>query len=147
MQNSSKMRVLRYLLLHLALAAAGASLLLRAYLTRRLGSSGLYCPMHQLLHLYCPLCGGTRALISLLRLELGVALTANPIVLFTVPILLFFDARALARLLRGDGEPFRLPRSLLPALLILLIGYGLIRNLLLVIWKIDPLGDLLPYYS
>ena len=147
MQKSRKNELFYYLAFHLALALGAALLLFWAYLSRLAGTAGLYCPLHQLLHLYCPFCGGTRVLSALPRLDFGAAISANPLVFLLIPLFLFFDLRALIRLLGKEEAPFRLPPLLIPAVLSAFLVYGIIRNLLLLIWGIDPLGDLASYYA
>ncbi len=146
MPYSLKKQWLQYLLLHVGLLFAGGLLLFWRALSLAAGISGLYCPIHQLLRLYCPFCGGTRVLASLLRFDFRLALSANPIVFLLIPCFLFFDLRALIRLLRKERDPLRLPRWLVPTVLIAFLLYGFVRNLLLVVFRIDPLGDLLPIY-
>ena len=42
------------------------------------------CPIYNHLGLFCPACGGTRALISLLKLDLLSSILYNPIVVYTI---------------------------------------------------------------
>jgi hypothetical protein len=95
-------------------------------------------------HLYCPGCGCTRALEALLSLNVAASLSANPMALCLLLTLLYYEVM-LTRLLKRDC---RARVSQLPAVLFAyaLLGFFLLRNLLLICWHIDPLGDLIQYW-
>ena len=135
-----------YIAIHLGLLAAIGLILLWRALSIAAGVSGLYCPLHQLLHLYCPFCGGTRVISAIFQLDFRSALAANPIVLLLLPVFLLLDLRAFVRLLRGDVRALTLPSWLIPSVLAAFLLYGVARNILLILLKIDPLGDLSAYY-
>ena len=63
------------------------------------------CPFRALTGIPCATCGGTRALLALARLDVGAALSWNPLV--TLAAIVFFAGGlvALVRALRGDGVP------------------------------------------
>ena len=116
-------------------------------LCSRLRAAGFFvvtCPMHDLLRLYCPLCGGSRAILSLLRLDLATAFRSNPAVLLSLPVLLFYYVRALIVFVRGGAFSFRLPRGWTVALLSLFLAFFVLRNMLLLAFGYDPLGDFIP---
>ena len=58
---------------------------------RKLGIVG--CSLNQLTGLYCPGCGGTRALESLLSLKIVDSLKYNPAIMLGLPIFLYYDIR------------------------------------------------------
>ena len=99
------------------------------------------CPLHDLLHLYCPFCGGSRAILSLLRFDFPTAFRVNPAVLLSLPIVLFYYARALVVFFRGGVFSFRIPRGWTIALLSLFGVFFLVRNVLLLAFGFDPTGD------
>ena len=147
MQNIHRKNRIRYLLFHLALIAAAGILLLLYFANRISDEKIVYCVMHDILHLYCPFCGGTRVLLSLVRLDFRAAFLANPVLLILALLFLFFDLLMLFRLLRRDENPFRLPDKIIPIALAALFLYAIARNILLITLQVDPLGDLLPYYQ
>jgi hypothetical protein len=100
------------------------------------------CVLHDRLHLYCPLCGGTRAIEAILRLDFAAAFSYNPLVILLLIGLLAWDLLALIRLLRGRDSVFALPTWVWITLIALAIAYGILRNALLVSVGYDPLGDL-----
>lgn len=51
---------------------------------------GFCCPWLAITGFACPLCGGTRAILSLCRGELGVALGFNPLVILAFPLWLVY---------------------------------------------------------
>lgn len=101
------------------------------------------CAFACLTHLYCPGCGFTRALGALLRLDLPLALAANPMAIWLCLTLFYYEVAFLLAWRRGRRV------STLPAVVFAyaLLGYAVLRNLLLVTGGIDPLGDLIQYWS
>ena len=98
-------------LFHLALLVAALAALLYAFFTAQfLPETFYHCPMHDLLHLYCPFCGGTRAVGALVRLRLGEAFLLAPVCLSLLPVAAALDARAFILLCRGSARPL-LPRG------------------------------------
>ena len=114
------------------------------FLFSRLRAAGYFvvtCPLHDLLRIYCPLCGGSRAILSLFRFDLPSAFRANPAVLLSLPVLLFCYVRALVVFARGGAFSFRIPRKWTVALLCLFAAFFVLRNVLLIFFGIDPTGD------
>ena len=143
-----KSGVVKMLLLHVLAAMAVA-----LFPTYRLVSSILPsflmggCFLHDYLRLYCPLCGGTRAVDAILHWQWGEALRCNaPVVLF-LPVLAALYLSMWIRLFRGEERLLRIPRWVLISTIAVLVCFGLLRNLLLVGFGIDPLGDLLPFWQ
>ncbi|MBE6555955.1 MAG: DUF2752 domain-containing protein [Ruminococcaceae bacterium] len=104
-----------------------------------------HCFMHDVLHLYCPLCGGTRAFSKLLTLSVVEAFSLNPAVLLAALIALALDLRAFFLLLRGSSAP------LLPSRLVLLavsyfVGYTVLLNSAL-LFGFDLVGDLAHFWN
>ncbi|MBP5427783.1 MAG: DUF2752 domain-containing protein [Clostridia bacterium] len=133
-----------FLFFHLTALALLAFWLGCFFLFRRLRAAGLpvvTCPLHDLLHLYCPFCGGSRAVLSLIRLDFLTAIRVNPAVLVSLPVVLVFYVRALIAFFRGDVFAFRISRGWTVALLVLFVGFFLLRNILLVGFGIDSAGD------
>lgn len=102
-----------------------------------------HCFMHDVMHLYCPLCGGTRAFMAVFRFDPLTVVIYNPAVLLATLVFACFDIRALVIALRGTNKAL-FPRFLLPLAIAWFIGYTVLRNSLL-FFGVDPIGDLLPY--
>lgn len=135
-----KKAVQRYLMIHGLLFCVLAAFSLYALLMRRLFPQGYFdCVTGDLLHLYCPLCGGTRALLSLLSLDVARAFSYNAGVLLLTGVLLLLDLRALCRLLAKKQERL-LPRFAFPVILVALLFWMILRNALM-LFGIDPTGD------
>ena len=112
----------------LAAGALGAFAVLRTLDPTRPGSGLPPCPFWWLTGLYCPGCGSTRALHGLAHFDLAAAWSMNPLLVLSLPALL---------LLTGLGAGV-LPAALVPlarqlcrpvAWGVLLVGYGMLRNL------------------
>ena len=95
------------------------------------------CAFSQSTHLYCPGCGFTRAVRALLSFDIFASLRAHPLALPAVGAILYYEI-AFFRAARGRGRVRAWPAV---AFAYALLGYFLLRNLLLVCFSIDPLGD------
>ena len=126
-------------------AALGFPLYRRLTLGIRLPFAG--CLTHTLLHLYCPLCGGTRAVEALLHLQIGEAWRYNPLVVFGAVVALVAEGIAWGRFFAKKKPLLPLPQRwwILPAAVF--VAYFLLRNLLMILWGIDPTGDLGSFWN
>jgi hypothetical protein len=86
------------------------------------------CPIHALTGLYCPGCGSTRALYSLLHGNVGQALAMNPLLVIASPLVLLMATHLagwrpliLDPLIRVLGNP--------KLWLSVLVVFGVLRNL------------------
>ncbi len=86
------------------------------------------CPLLSLTGLYCPLCGGLRAVHDLTQLDLVGALERNPLVVIGLPLVVL-------ALVAWGQRAFTGRRVALPAvawgpmLIVLLVIFGVLRNL------------------
>ena len=105
------------------------------------------CYMHDFLHLYCFGCGGTRAVKELLGLNILGSVMCNPIVVYGM---LMFGYYYIGGWFRYISHPwkrhFRFHKWMTILTMVVVIGIFIIRNVLLVIWKIDYLGDLKQFW-
>ena len=99
-----------------------------------------YCLCHDLLHLYCPFCGCTRAGIALLRLDFEESIAANPFVIIFCLAFVAYNCISLVRIWRGK-EPLAIKRWAV-CFGVLLVLYMLVRNILMIFFGIDSLGEL-----
>ena len=88
------------------------------------------CPFHYFTGYYCPGCGSLRALHQLLHGNPSAALSYNPLMVLTLPFVIYWMASQAALLWRGRP----LPSSFIPArwiwtLLALVLVFWFMRNL------------------
>jgi len=89
------------------------------------------CWVYRLWHVYCPGCGGTRAVIALLRGQLLRSLYYHPAVLFTVgSVAAYLCSQTVWRLRGRRGWVLRYSDRWLLALLVLLVVNCAARNVL-----------------
>ena len=132
----------RYLWIHIGLFCALLLFPLYQWLSRQIPQFLTRCFLHDRLFLYCPLCGGTRAIEALLHLDLLAALRYNSFVTFALLLAVCIDVWALVRLLRGKTELFVLPGWFWVVMTVLMIAYTVLRNYLMIAHGYDPTGDL-----
>jgi hypothetical protein len=88
------------------------------------------CPVYLWLHLYCPGCGGTRALAALLHGRLRDALHWNAMVVVALPFACVFASLAFIRAMRSKVFIWpSLPQPILAPLLLVIGIFTLVRNL------------------
>ena len=104
------------------------------------------CWSHDWLHLYCPLCGGTRAAGALARLDFLQAFRYNAAVVIFLTVMLAWDIVAFVRLLQKKPRWWSFPRRFWLYTVALFAGYTILRNLLVILWGIDPVGDLAAFW-
>ena len=102
------------------------------------------CKFKEIFHLYCPGCGGSRAVTRLLSFDFVDSFIAFPPLYFAIAAVAEVDIRLLAAIIKN--EP-RIISTYRPVLFIVfaavLLLHFFIRNALLLICGIDPLGDIL----
>lgn len=105
------------------------------------------CLIHDRFFLYCPLCGGTRAVSAILRLDFAAAFANNAFVVLLFFFALALDVWALIRLLRGHTNLLPLPSWVWIVLVVVMLSYAVLRNYLMISHGIDPVGDLGPIWK
>lgn len=111
------------------------------YMWEGAGSELEGCTMLKLFKLYCPACGGTRAMWYLLHFDLLHSFIYNPFVPILAAIVLYCDVRALVSFIKGRNNFFYLSERLTWILVGSLLTFWIIRNILLVFFGYDPIGD------
>lgn len=97
------------------------------------------CPLH-LLGIYCPTCGMTRAARALLRLDVSRALALHPLLPLFLAAVLYYEIAWLASTANARPMP-RHSRLVFWILLAVFLVYFVLRNVLLLGFGIDPIGD------
>lgn len=96
----------------------------------RIVGRGLYCPFYLATGLLCPGCGVSRMCLSLLRGDWMGAWRANPGLVLLSPLLaVLLGLRAVRYVRTGEGKAPAWESRLWIALALLLVVYGVLRNL------------------
>ena len=118
-------------------------------------SFGGPCFLWKYFHLYCPTCGGTRSVQYFVSGRFVESMLANPAPM----VMLVFYVRIWAALLYNcvaagkntAGEKKKMVRPLTDmeawGILIAVVVYFVFRNLLMIFFKVDYLGDLVGYWQ
>ena len=105
------------------------------------------CTMKHMFHIYCPGCGGSRSLVFLFKLRLISAMRAYPPMFFLLFFLFDIDIRAALSIIKDDRkyiDSFKLNSLII--IPIVIMCHFIIRNILLIKFGVDPLGDLIAFY-
>lgn len=115
---------------------------------RELVSTHNSCFLHDVFRVYCPGCGGTRALEYLVKGHPVKSVMSNPTVVYTIYLFFHYNYIAWKSILTRDYE-FYVFKSNAPALVLvaIILGNFVIRNILLCFFNIDYLGELLVYWN
>lgn len=99
------------------------------FLLHELTGFGLFCPIRQFLHLYCPGCGVSRMFFHLLHFEFAEAFSSNCVVFCLLPFgvcgALFHGYRYVRY---GNGQLFGAERIILWVIVGILLVFGVLRN-------------------
>ncbi len=142
-----KRSVRLYLFFHIGLLAALCAFPLYRALTSVLPTVFTRCVLHDRLFLYCPLCGGTRALEALLQGDLSLAFAYNPYVIALGLAAVALDAVALVRLLRKKEPLLPYLRYAWVVFLVSAVLFAVLRNYMMISEGYDPIGDLGSFWN
>lgn len=105
---------------------------------------GIPCGIHEIFHVYCPGCGGTRALFAFLHGHIFQSIYYNPAVFFGALLILYYESTVLLTLVKRNGKIYYYQKTgLVYAYLFILLIYAIVRDYLLVGMGIDMIGDFL----
>jgi len=88
------------------------------------------CPIYALTGYYCPGCGMTRALHQLAHGHVTAALSYNPLLVVSMPLIIYWVASQIFLVLSGRTLPqIRVPDKLLWTALAGVVVFGVVRNI------------------
>lgn len=91
---------------------------------------GLPCMFHTITGLQCPGCGVTHMCTALMKLDLHHAIQANPVIFALLPLwIVSFIKNIILYVRTGSYQLNRIENILLYASIVLLLAYGVIRNI------------------
>ena len=94
---------------------------------------GLKCPFYELLHIYCPGCGTTRMIRSLMHFEFYQAFRYNPLVF---GLLFAFSGLIIAEIVYfiRNKKIFNISTKIYVILLVIILIYWILRNIPFFSW-------------
>ncbi len=99
------------------------------YVFVSLTNVGIPCPVRLITGFQCPGCGISRMLMALIRLDFAEAFRYNPVVLLTLPIILFCVIRSDVGYIRTGRNSLDRYQPVWIAELVILLMFGIIRNI------------------
>lgn len=136
-----------FLLLDAALLLGAVVLSLFGTQLAALFSRWNVCVLHDVFRLYCPGCGGTRALFALFNGHPLRSFLYNPAILLGLCLLLYYHLRAAMALIKKDYTLYaRSSKKPAAAFPFVLLGFAVVRNVLLCFFGVDFLGELLVFW-
>lgn len=110
--------------------------------------SPLACAVNRAVGIHCPMCGLTRAMACVARLDFLAALRFNPLVVFVVPTVAIYSFNLVSRIFGLPGIAIQLPAKVafvqflgFTAVLILLF---IVRSITWTVPELNPEGWLIP---
>ena len=148
MSENKKIYLKKILIFNAALIASVAITWIVLSLMSR---SGLFfCIFKVTTGLYCPGCGGTRAVGELLSFHPLKSFKINPIPIILIIYISYYEVSWIQALFAGktvfiETKQYRIISYVLSILLaVFIVLFFIIRNFLLVKYHIDPIGDFYP---
>lgn len=95
--------------------------------------TGLYlpCPFRSITGYLCPGCGATRMFLSLIQLDPAAAFRCNPLLLVTLPLLLYIVAAMCRNYVKcGSLQVGRRTEIMAVVLIVFFVIFGFLRNIL-----------------
>lgn len=109
--------------------------------------SNMDCLFATVTHLYCPGCGGTRAVRALVSFHFIKSLLYNPIVIVGGLVWAYYYIGSIITKIKNNGKVYAsFCEWSLWFVLIVLLGNFIIRNILLVCFHVDYIGDMISYW-
>ena len=143
--KTNKRFVIAFAAVSVILAAAAISFVYLHFDPSILTKEQERCYFSRELHLYCPGCGGTRAILALLDGHIVRSFLSNPVPVYAIVLLLRMWVALLHNtfLIKEESQVWRvLYNAEAWGILVVVVGTFVIRDLLLVFFHIDYLGDM-----
>lgn len=102
------------------------------------------CIVHDIFRIYCPGCGGTRAIFALLKGNVVESIYSNPAIVLGTTLVLYYEVGVLLTLIKRNGKRYY-STSIVPIVIfvIIVMVFAVVRNYLLIACGIDMLQDFL----
>lgn len=132
-----------FILVNIAVGIAVLLTLLFMVLQRTGVIPGMSCTFYETLHIYCPGCGGTRAVFALMEGRLWTSLYCNPAVVLGAVLILHYEMGVIVTLYKKNGRRYYCNNPVLVILYaVIVVTFFVVRNYLLIVQGYDMLQNL-----
>ena len=90
---------------------------------------GFKCVFHEITNLYCPGCGITRAIFSLMELDIIEAIKYNILIITVIPIVIFNYIIKIINWINLKDQKELYPKTVWNIILIFVMLFGILRNI------------------
>ena len=116
---------------NILLLCAGILAAATAYCIAAYNGFGIPCLFHQITGLLCPGCGNSRAALALLRLDIGTALSCNPLFPLEFFYILWVYGHCCKAYLKGKRFSYTPTHPIMDILILAaIVIWGIVRNLI-----------------
>lgn len=131
-----------YLFINGIIGALGLLVFLAMVLQRADLIPNMPCILHDVFRIYCPGCGGTRAIFALLKGNVVESFCSNPLIIIGGVLVLYYEIGVAVTLLKRNGKRYY-TTSIVPVIIfaVIAIVFTVVRNYLLIACGIDLLQD------
>ena len=124
----NKLKIKRLLIVLMSFISLLLLSFLYYYINRKY-NIGFKCIFHEITNLYCPGCGITRAIFSLLELNIIQAIKYNILIITVIPLILFNYLIKIISWINLKEQKEVYPKTMWNIILIFVILFGIIRNI------------------
>lgn len=90
---------------------------------------GFNCVFHQITNLYCPGCGITRAIFSLIELDIIGAIKYNILIITAIPLILYYYLVNIINWINLKEKKEIYPKTMWNIILVFVVLFGILRNI------------------
>lgn len=134
-------RLFYFFLFNISLLLYGLAILAVNYFSTKFGLSRFTdCISHMLFNIYCPFCGGTRALDALLSFDILRSLLLYPALIPFSAAFIYYDIKTFVLILRDEPKVIYIKKYVWISILVIIFIHWIAKNIISLCFGIDLLA-------